>query len=38
MSLLLRRLVLLGVAVVAFVGGRAMRTAVQQLAVGRLPL
>jgi hypothetical protein len=38
MSLFLRRLALLGAAVVAFVGGRAMRTAVQHMAVGRLPL
>ena len=38
MSLFLRRLALLGAAVVAFLGGCPMRTAVQQLAVGRLPL
>ena len=38
MSLFLRRLALLGAAVVAFLGGRAMRTAVHHMAVGRLPL
>jgi hypothetical protein len=38
MSLALRRLPLLGAAVVAFIGGRATRTAVHHMAVGRLPL
>ena len=38
MTLFLRRLALLGAAVVAFLGGRAMRTAVHHMAVGRLPL
>jgi hypothetical protein len=38
MNLSLRRLALLGAAVVALAGARAMRTAVQHMAVGRLPL
>ncbi len=38
MSLFSRRLALLGAAVVAFIEGRAVRTAVQHMAVGRLPL
>jgi hypothetical protein len=38
MSLSLRRLALLGAAVVAVVAGRATRTAVHHVAVGRLPL
>jgi hypothetical protein len=38
MSLSLRRLALLGAAVVAFIGVRATRTAVHHMAVGRLPL
>jgi hypothetical protein len=38
MSLFPRRLALLGAAVVAFIGGRATRTAVQHMAIGRLPL
>jgi hypothetical protein len=37
MTLSLRRLALLGAAVVAFIGGRATRTAVRHMAVGRLP-
>jgi hypothetical protein len=38
MSLSLRRLALVGGAVVAFIGVRSARTAVQHMAVGRLPL
>jgi hypothetical protein len=38
MSLFLCRLALLGAAVVAFIEARARRTAVQHMAVGRLPL
>jgi hypothetical protein len=38
MSLFLRRLALLGAAVVAFIAGRATRTAVNYMTVGRLPL
>ena len=38
MSLFFRRLALLGAAVVAFLGGRAMRTVVHHTAVGPLPL
>lgn len=37
MTLSLRRFALLGAAVVAFMGGRATRTAVRHMAVGRLP-